>query len=407
MAASGPVADFYGEPEVAPLCAALAATFVITSLATTHEALLLRDMQFAKLERRVMISTIAGAAVGVGVGIKTHDAWALIAQQLTQAFVSSTLLWIASPWRPRVRFSRRSARSLGSFSAYLVGHRLLYYLHRNADNILIGRFIGAAALGAYTLAYNIMLVPMSRISGPVQKVLGPSFARLQDERERIAAAWVRVVRLIAMIAVPAMFGLIVVAPDFVPVVLGDRWEPAVPLIQILAWVGVLQALQSINTDILQALGRASTIFRFTVLFSGAHIIAFAIGLQWGVIGVAAAYAISSTLVEPIYTWLTARALGVSAWRVVAGVRGVFEAAVLMAACMFVLRLALVALELPAWLRLASLVAAGIACFAAASAWRAPEGWSEVRAILGDLKVARRIRLAGRVRPTAVQGADSA
>ena len=197
VALSGPIAALStASPRSASLCAVLSLSFLITSLATTHEALLLRDMQFAKLEQRMMLATLVGAVAGIVVGLETRDAWAIIAQQLAQAAASTILLWALSPWRPSLRFSWASLKALGSFSSYLVGHRLLYYFHRNADNILIGRYLGATALGAYALAYNIMLVPFTRIAGPVQKVLGPAFARMQDEPRRIADAWVRAVRLV-------------------------------------------------------------------------------------------------------------------------------------------------------------------------------------------------------------------
>jgi O-antigen/teichoic acid export membrane protein len=381
VALSGPVAAFYGEPSVAPLCAAMSATFLITSLATTHEALLLREMAYAKLERRIMVATAAGAIAGILVGIQTRDAWALVAQHLTHAVVSTTLLWAFSSWRPRLRVSRKSLRELGSFSGFLVGHRLLYYVHRNADNILIGRFAGASALGAYALAYNVMMAPLARIAGPVQKVLGPALARMQDEPERIVATWVRVVRLLALVSVPALAGVVVVAPDLVAVVLGSDWNAAVPLIQILAWVGLLQALQSINTDILQARGRTSLIFRFTLVFTTAHICAFAIGLQWGVVGVAVAYAVSSTLVEPLYLWLTARELGASPAVILRGVRGVAEAGLIMMGAVFLARLALLDLGVPAGARLALLIAFGAAVYLPASRWRSPAVWIDVWGIL--------------------------
>jgi O-antigen/teichoic acid export membrane protein len=392
---SGPVAAFYGEPQVASLCAVLSLSFLITSLATTHEALLLRDMKFAKTEQRVMVATMVGAVAGIVVGLQTRDAWAIIAQQIAQATASTLLLWKVSPWRPKLRFSRSSAHSLASFSGYLVGHRLLYYIHRNADNILIGRFVGPAALGAYTLAYNVMLVPFSRIAGPVQRVLAPAFARMQDEPERIADAWVRAVRLLAMCAVPALMGLAVVAPDFIAVTLGDKWAAAAPLVQILAVVGIIQSLQSISTDILQARGQTRTVFRFTLLFSTSHILAFVIGLQWGVKGVAAAYAISSILVEPVYTVLTARAIGASVWRVVGGVRGVFEAGLIMLAVVFGVRAGLVDVGVPTFPRLVLCILAGVLVFVPASAWRAPEAWTDLRDMLGPALMKRVRRLRGR------------
>jgi O-antigen/teichoic acid export membrane protein len=398
IAIAGPMSDFYGEPQVASLCVALSLSFVITSLATTHEALLLRDMQFAKTERRVMAATAAGAVAGIVVGVQTRDAWAIIAQEIATVTVSTLLLWKLSPWRPRLRFSRSSLRSLAGFSLPLIGHRFLYYVHRNADNILIGRFVGAAALGAYSLAYNIMLVPFSRIAGPVQRVLAPAFARMQDEPHRIGDAWVRAVRLLGLVAIPSLTGLIVVAPDFVRVVLGPKWAPAALLIQILAVVGMIQALQSISTDILQARGRTGTIFRFTLLFSAAHIAGFVIGLHWGVTGVAAAYAISSVLVEPVYLVLTARSIDVSPWRPVLALRGIVEASLVMAATVWALRTGLLDVGVPALPRLALCTLAGVAVFVPVSLWRAREVWDDVRGIVGPVVSGRLGRLRRRPSP---------
>ena len=302
--------------------------------------------------------------------------------------MSCALLWWYSDWRPGFRVSRESLRHLWGFSGPLVGHRLLFYVHRNADNILIGRYVGVAALGAYSLAYNIMLAPMSRIAGPVQRVLGPVLARMQDEPERIAIAWIRVVRLLAMIAVPALAGLVVVAPDFVHVVLGDRWSEAIPLIQILAWVGLLQALQSINADILQARGNTGTILRYSIVFTTIHIAGFIVGLHWGVIGVAVAYAITTTCIEPWFTWLTARSIGISPWRLVRGLRGVFEAGLIMAGGVLAMRALLVHLGIATEARFGGVVLFGVVLFGLASWWRAPDAWADLRGILADVRARR-------------------
>jgi O-antigen/teichoic acid export membrane protein len=391
IALAGPVASFYGRPEVAPLCTALSFTFIIVSLATTHEALLVRAMEFGKLERRLMLATATGAVAAIVVALATRSPWALIAQQMAEAVVSSTLLIAFSPWRPKLRFSRTSLKTLGSFSAYLVGHRTLYYFHRNADNILIGRFIGAAALGAYTLAYNLMLFPFARIAGPVQKVLAPAFARMQDEPKRMAETWLRAVRMVGTISVPALCGLVIVAPDFVRIVLGDDWSQVIPIIQVLAWVGIVQSLQSLNTDVLQARGNTRAVFRFTILFTGTHFVAFLIGLHWGVVGVAAAYAISTTFVEPVYTVITARSIETSFWEVVRAVRGVFEAALIMGAAVLAARVLMVEAGIPALPRLAACIAIGGLVYLAAYPWRAPEGWADIRGVLGGVIGRRRAR----------------
>jgi O-antigen/teichoic acid export membrane protein len=294
--------------------------------------------------------------------------------------MTTLLVWMRSPWRPSFTFSRASVRNLGGFSAYMMGHRLLFYMQVNGDSFLIGRFLGAGALGVYSVAYNTMLVPASKIGGPLQRVMSPAFSRIQDEPERIALAWARVSRLLACVSVPALAGLVVVAPDFVPVVLGDRWHEAATVVQILAWVGIVQALQTLNVDILMARNRTRTILKFSLVLTTAHLTAFAIGLQWGVTGVAAAYAVSTTLVEPFQTVLAARALGVSPMVFFSAVGRVFQAAVGMCAVVWALRVGLVDAGVPAFGRLVLCSAAGVASYVALCAWRVPEVAAELRGV---------------------------
>lgn len=377
---SGPVADLYGQPSVQPLLAVLAASFLITAAGATQQALLLREMSFRRLETVNMLAALVGGAGGVALAATGSGPWAIIGQQLVVALCTTTMLWRASPWRPQLRFSRASLRDLLGFSAPLVGHRLLFYVHQNADNFLIARFVGPAALGAYAVAYNAMLLPASRIGGPLQRVFAPAFARMQDEPERIAATWARVTRLLGAMAIPGLGGLIVVAPDFVRVVLGERWSEAIPLIQILAWVGILQALQSLNIDILVARDRTRTVLRYSIGFCAAHVCAFVIGLQWGVVGVAAAYAISSTLVEPVLTVLAARALGVSPMVFVRSVAAIFGVTLVMAGAVLAARLALMDAGVPLLPRLVLCVALGVVAFVGLCAWRVPELAADLRAL---------------------------
>ena len=257
-------------------------------------------------------------------------------------------------------------------------HRLLYYLHRNVDNLLIGRFLGAAALGVYGFAYNVMLVPFSRIAGPLTEVLFPAFSRMQDDRPRMTAIWVRAVRLVASFSVPALVGLVVVAPDFVQVVLGEKWEQTTILIQILAWVGLLQSLQTLNPQILQALDRTTTLLRYTIVFFVFHLIAFAIGLQWGVVGVAVGYLISSLVVEPLFAWITARALGVSPLVLVRGLTGVLQASALMFVAVLGARYALLQTDVRPAVRLALEVSIGIAVYVPCWMWRAGDAFAELK-----------------------------
>jgi O-antigen/teichoic acid export membrane protein len=387
-ALSGPIAALYGEPDAQPLLAVLSMSFLVSALGATQQNLMLRDMDFRRYESIAMAGGLAGGLAAVTVAAAGGGAWAIIAQQIAGAVLATGLLWRYSTWRPRFAFSAASLRDLGGFSLYLLGQRMLYYLQVNGDRFLIGRFLGTSALGIYAVAYNTMLVPASKLGAPLQRVFSPAFSRIQDETERIAAMWERVVRLLAAVSVPALGGLIVVAPDFVPLLLGSQWDEAVPVIQILAWVGIVQALQAINMDILLARGRSRTMFRFALVVTASHLVAFSIGLQWGVIGVAVAYSLSTTLVEPAQTVLAARALGVSPIIFVRAVWGVFQAAAGMCVAVLAVRSALVDAGVAAAPRLALCVATGALVYGVLCWWRVPELAAEARELLGRRRASR-------------------
>jgi O-antigen/teichoic acid export membrane protein len=174
----------------------------------------------------------------------------------------------------------------------------------------------------------------------------------------------------------------VVAPDFVDAVLGARWHSAVPVVQILAWVGLIQALQGLNGSVLRAVDRTNLLLRYAIVVVTASLIAFVVGLQWGIVGVAAAYAISSTLVEPYYTWLTARAVGLTLGDFLRSLRGVAEASLLMFAVVLVARLALIEAGVGQLARLGLVILIGAAVYAPACLWRAPEVASELKVLRG-------------------------
>ena len=144
------------------------------------------------------------------------------------------------------------------------------------------------------------------------------------------------------------------------------------MIQVLSWVGLLQSLQALNGDMLQALDRTTLLFRFSLFFFAGHMIAFVCGLPFGVVGVAVAYAISSTVLEPIYGYLTARAVGISVWTYVGGLFGVVQAALLMSVAVLGVRVALESAGVGAALRLVACVLVGLAVYPVAVRWRAPE-----------------------------------
>lgn len=268
---------------------------------------------------------------------------------------------------------------MASYTSHVFGTRALAWGTENLDNFLIGRYLGAAPLGVYTIAFSLMVTPVRRIAVPVTQVFFPAFS-LMREPQKIAEAWLRGIRMVALVVVPVMAGMTVVAPDLVDVVFGEEWHAAGPLIQILASVGLIQALSALNFGILQSLARTRTLFRFSVVLSVCTVGGFAIGLSWSLTGAAWAYLIVSVALYPVFLWLTTRAVGLTPWDWLRSVIGVLAAGVAMAGVVLGARELLIETDLAVVLRLTALIGLGAAVYVLLVAWWAPEVRAELRGL---------------------------
>lgn len=148
----------------------------------------------------------------------------------------------------------------------------------------------------YTLAYRILLFPIQNISGVISRVMFPIYSRFQEDNKRFVEAYFKVAKIIAFISFPLMMGVMALAKPLVLTFLGPKWEPVILLIMILAPVGLVQSIGTTTCSIYQAKGRTDWMFRWGVAAGIVVVAAFSIGIKWGIVGVAVAYAIASILI---------------------------------------------------------------------------------------------------------------
>jgi O-antigen/teichoic acid export membrane protein len=302
------IAAFYREPALTGITCALALGFFISGLSNLHKALLERKLAFRILAGVELASVVAGATVGISAARYGLGVWALVAQQLTSATLMTVLLWIFEEFKPSLTFSWPALAGVSGFSLNLTGFNVFNYMVRNADNLLIGRFLGAFPLGIYALAYRIMLYPLQSVTTVISRVMYPVYSCMQDDDARFRAAFARTGGLIALVTFPLMMGVCVLAEPFILVVFGQRWARVIPLIRILAPVGMIESVAATCGAILQTKGRTDVMFKWGV-FSGVIVVsAFVVGLHWGLLGVTAAYAIVSTLLTLPFLIISLRLL---------------------------------------------------------------------------------------------------
>jgi PST family polysaccharide transporter len=285
-------ATFFREPRLVPLLRTISLSFCLTTAGAVPGSILVRSMAFDKIALADFLSVALGYAIAIPCAFGGLGVWSLVLGNLANTAFSSGLYFLFSRWRPAIVFDLGEIRSVTKFSLNLAGFGLVNYFARNADNLVVGRALGSRDLGYYQMAYNLFLFPIQNISSIIGQVLNPAFSRIQNEPERFRSAYIRSSMLLALITFPVMAGLGVVADPFVRVVLGEKWVPVIPLLQILVPVGIFQSVQGTVGQIYIAKGRTDWMFRFSLYASTVFVAAFLIGVRWGTQGVAAAYAIT-------------------------------------------------------------------------------------------------------------------
>jgi PST family polysaccharide transporter len=292
----------YHEPDVIAILQVLSTSFFISGLGILHQALLERTLSFYSLAKLETTSVIVGAIVGIGLAFARAGVWSLVFQSLVTVLVATVLLWLSSPWRPRWVFRWSEVKALSSFSLNLTGYSVMNYFVRNVDYLLIGRYLGAQELGYYTLAYRILLFPLQNITAVIGRVMYPVLSAMRDDNHRFNSAYLRVNGAIVLITFPLMLGLLALAEPFVLTFFGEKWSPVILLIMIFAPVGMIQSIGATVGGIYQVHERTDWMFRWGIGSGTFLIIAFLIGLRWGIIGVTSAYAIASfILVYPSFS----------------------------------------------------------------------------------------------------------
>ena len=299
--ASAPlVAGFFGEPAIQPLLIVLSLSFTFAALGSTQASLLYRQMRFRELEVAASVASLLGSTIAIVLAFLGAGPWALILQAMTIAITTTVLLWVFARWRPHLIFSRASLKKLWGFGASVFGSRMFGYLSRDTDNLLVGRFLGAHALGVnYSMSYAVIAMQVVRPAACSDLIPLVSDVRQTPGRRDADAGGLAPLALamcVAMIA-PLSLGVAAVAHDFIAVVLGDRWLPAATSCRCsrVSHVSVFSPMNALTTSVLAAQFRTKLLLKVSTGAFLVHLAGFVIGLHWGVIGVALGYAIRTHL----------------------------------------------------------------------------------------------------------------
>ena len=387
------VAAFYHEPILSPMTRGLSPVFILSTVGLVPAALMQRRLQFHVIARISLVATVISGVTGVTLALLGAGVWSLVVMYLISFLVSTLLNLICSGWKPGRAFSLAALKELWGFTGNVLGFNFVNYWARNADSMLVGRFLGSAALGYYSRAYGLMLMPITQIISVVSNVMFAALSTIKEDKVRVKRIYLRALNLISFLTFPLMVGLLILAEPFVLTVFGEPWSGMIQVLRILAVVGLLQSLVNPTGWLYLSQGRTDWYFRWGLVNAAVVVAAIAGGILFGSIeAVAACYATANLLLFYPNLVIPGRFVGISFKDIFRITSGSLVDTGLMAIAVYGISW-LLPETLPGWLELGLLSAIGALVYVALAAGLRRTAWLELLTLLRE-------RL-GRRRPSTV------
>ncbi|MBO6687422.1 MAG: lipopolysaccharide biosynthesis protein [Henriciella sp.] len=275
------VAIFFGEPQVEELVQVMSCILMLHCIFLVPMAWLQRNYKFRTIALIDLSAIALSSAAAIYLALTGHGVWALAWQQIILYAVKALAGQVFNKAPIRMTFQWSTIRAVLPFSLGLTGAAFVRFLNQNVDNVLIGRFFGADALGYYSRAYLMMRMPIQTLSRGLNFALYPAFSSIKEDTEKLGRAYVKTVSIMSVIVFPMMTGLALVVVPFVDLLFGPQWGPVAPVLRILAFVGLMQSVASSANEMWKARGRSGVLLRWSIIRAGGFIIAFAIGINIG------------------------------------------------------------------------------------------------------------------------------
>jgi O-antigen/teichoic acid export membrane protein len=309
VAAAPLVALAFHEERLVALIRVASLQFLLSGLATLPQSLVYREMRFKWLAFVDLTSVVSGGLTTLALAWYGAGVWALVVGSIVQSGVRTGLLLRDGFVRPR--FERAGMRHHLQFGGIVTVGRVVWQLVYQCDVLIAGRYLPQAAVGLYSVSLHVATLPMQKIMGVINQVALPAVAKLQTELPRLRARLLEASRLLTFAGVGLLWGLSSVAPEFVRVVMGSQWHDAAYPLQVICLVVPLRMLNAIFSTSTIGIGRAAVDLRNSAVNVVVLPLAFFIGVQWGVNGLATSWAVAIPVVFAVAFPRISQAIGIT------------------------------------------------------------------------------------------------
>jgi O-antigen/teichoic acid export membrane protein len=291
--AADAIGGFYAEPQLAGVVRLLCLTFLLDSVGMVPYNLLSKALDLRRRSIAEVLGSAAKTLVSLALAYAGFGVWALVWGHLTRAVVLNGALLAFSGWWPGLQVTREGMGGVLTFGLRIAAMHLVGSVSPAITALILGRFLGGAALGLYAMGTSLAEAPHRISTALINQISFPVFARLQDEPEELRRYFLKISKYLALISLPAQVGLVLVASDLVPLLLSARWEAVTVPFQIMCLESALIVITLTASPLLTAVGRAGFLLGRSFLSVSVMVIATFVGASFGLVGVATARLIAA------------------------------------------------------------------------------------------------------------------
>lgn len=295
------IAEFFDESRVRGLVQALAVLPPLRGAVNPGMIYFRKELNFHKQFAFGTAGNVTNFGASLIYAYFSPTVWALVVGNVIEEMVRLVLSYILHEYRPQLGFDSDNAKEMFAYGKWLTASGGILFFLNQGDDAFVGWFLGASALGFYQMAFRFGNAPATELTNVLSNVLFSTFSKLKGDLEQLRSAFTQSLQLVSLVSFPASIGIIIVAPVFVPIVLGDRWIPLIEELQILAATGMIRSLGGVFNNLFKSIDKPDVntkIRGFRLVMLGALI--WPLSAQFGTEGTAVAVTLTagfSTIVQ--------------------------------------------------------------------------------------------------------------
>jgi len=248
------VAYFFRTSDIQPIIQVLGFITFIQAFSNIGLIFFHKELEFNKIFIYHFLGTFANFVFAVVAAIVLRSVWALVIGLFAEKIVSLIASYLIHPYRPRLDMNIKKAKELFGFGRWILGSSVLVFIGEHIDDIFVGKVLNAKALGFYQMGYRISNMLETEISQVISSVTFPGYAKIQDKQTRLQRTYFRIIKLIVTFSMPIAIGIVLLAPEFTVIFLGQKWVPMIPVMQLVAIAGFIKSIVSTGSPLFKGSG---------------------------------------------------------------------------------------------------------------------------------------------------------